>query len=267
MSGRYPREMKIDLTSRRLTLVLAGIAAALGAAHLAAAAVLNTIGYQRAHDLGLVFALNQFNLDEEMNFPTYFSSFLLAFAGGLLLAMAHQVRRTGAPMFAHWRVLAFGFFCMSFDEFAALHERVGSLLRLRLHVTEWHGFRVNWIVAGLPLIILIGCAYIPFLRRLPALLRNRLISAGAVYIGGLVGMEIISTRYARVYGEQNMTYAWLTLAEELAEMGGVILLIRAIAGELARASVECHIRLTGSAVAEPPIVPAALPPVAASTSA
>jgi hypothetical protein len=230
-----------------MVVALAGCAVALGVAHIAAAAVLNGIGYERAHALGLVFALQEFNLDEEMNLPTYFSSLLLAFAGLLLSLMARHVRQTSAPMLSHWRGLACGFFLMSFDEFAGFHERLGSLLRLRLHVTYIHGFKLNWVAAGLPLIILIGCAYVPFLRALPIRLRSALITAGAVYVGGLVGMEVVSTRFARAYGEQNMTYACLTLAEELMEMGGVILLIRAISRELTEVAGEWRVCLSDTA--------------------
>ena len=41
-------------------------------------------------------------------------------------------------------------------------------------------------------------------------------------------MEMVGGAYADIEGQQNLVYALLTVVEELLEMGGVILLLRAL---------------------------------------
>src|SRR4051794_28078014 len=118
----------IALTPQRVVRVLTGIALCFACAHLIGAAVVAIVGSARLHHLGVLIFIDQFNLNEEMNLPTYYSSFLLAFGGALLLLTARRVQENGEPMAFQWRFLGVCFLAMSFDEFAAIHEHIGSFL-------------------------------------------------------------------------------------------------------------------------------------------
>src|SRR5690349_4437023 len=111
----------IALSGKRIVRVLGWIVVFFGIAHLISAALMQALGPERVHRLALTVVFDQFNLNREMNLPTYYSSFLLAVGGALLLLNARLVREAGGPMVLRWRILGFGFFAMSFDEFASIH--------------------------------------------------------------------------------------------------------------------------------------------------
>lgn len=75
--------------------------------------------------------LGFFDLGSEANLPTFFSALNLVLAGLLLTVIArHDAQATGHKPWA-WGVLAFGFFLMSADEAAQIHEGlVHPLFRL-----------------------------------------------------------------------------------------------------------------------------------------
>jgi len=52
--------------------------------------------------------------------------------------------------------------------------------------------------------------------------------AGALYIGGAVGMELIAGPYAERYGMQNFGYSLLAMTEEAIEMTGIALFTYAL---------------------------------------
>jgi hypothetical protein len=71
-------------------------------------------------------------------------------------------------------------------------------------------------------------AYLSFLARLPARTRRLLLTAGAVYVGGALGVESISGWQAAAHGEHNLGYHLIVTLEELCEMMGVVLFIYAL---------------------------------------
>jgi len=70
----------------------------------------------------------------------------------------------------------------------------------------------------------IGVGFIPFLRRLPRPTAGLFILAGAIYVGGAVGMEIIG----EPLDSDTLTYNLLTAVEEGMEMCGVIVFMHAL---------------------------------------
>jgi hypothetical protein len=81
-------------------------------------------------------------------------------------------------------------------------------------------------------------ALIPFLFRLPARFRLLFIVSGAVYVGGGIGVEIVSQLYADASGKWDPIYAALATLEETLEMLGVALLIYALLQRLATFSMS-----------------------------
>jgi hypothetical protein len=224
----------ITLSGKRIVRVLTCLVLFFGIAHLVSAVLMEAIGREQIHRMGLTVVFDQFNLNEETNLPTYYSSFLLAFGGALLLLTARIERYAARPMPVRWRVLGFGFLAMSFDEFASIHEKIGSFLKLHTHAPEHGVLHFNWLIAGIPFVALLAAIYLPFVLRLPRPLRNGLVLAGVVYVGAAVGLEMIGSWYSDRFGEENLGYAVQVLCEETMEMTGVILMIRCLLSHLAR---------------------------------
>jgi hypothetical protein len=174
-----------------------------------------------------------FNLDEETNFPTYYQSFSLLLCGILpaFIASAHQ--KTGRPFVVHWRILSAAFFFLSIDEFTQLHE--GSMYPLHdLFNSRGMGFLASgyfydsWVIPALICVIIFVLTFWKFLGHLPSTTRRLLVIAGAIYLGGAVGMEMIGGHYKDLHGSHNITYAMMTTVEETGEMIGILIYIHAL---------------------------------------
>ncbi len=157
-----------------------------------------------------------FDVDEENNLPTWFSSFLLLTTSALLFFCVQKKKHDGSRWVRHWNALAIGFLLMSIDEVAGVHESINSIIVM------------TWAIPGAILAGLIGLACVPFLLALP---RRTAISfgiAGAVYLTGAVGIEIIGNEMVGDRLEDTLGYSMATLAEESLEMFGVVAFIYAL---------------------------------------
>ena len=77
-------------------------------------------------------------------------------------------------------------------------------------------------------LIFLAIPYLGFLFRLPVDTRVRFIIAAVLFLGGAIGVEVISAKEADLYGTSTVTYSVLYTIEELLEMLGVIAFIRAL---------------------------------------
>ncbi|OKL41705.1 hypothetical protein [Pontibacter flavimaris] len=165
----------------------------------------------------------QFELDNERNIPTYFSSFILLLSSFLLFTIAFMKQRQRDKYTWHWRLLAFVFLYMSVDESAGIHEML--IYPLRDNFNMGGIFYFSWVIAGGLLVLGLGIYYLRFLFSLEARLRKGLILAGTVYVGGALGVELFGGYYADTYGLDNLGYAMITTVEETLEIAGVLLLM------------------------------------------
>jgi len=181
--------------------------------------VVNHVVMQAAHyqwQRGHWLLRDAFDLDGEENFPTWYSSMSL-FACALLLYVIGEGKSRVQDRFSrHWYVLAIGFLTMSLDEVAGLHETLNTISP------------VSWTVPGAVLVGVLGLAYVPFLRHLPARTRRRFIVAGIVYVGGAVGVEH-ATRLWLEHGHaiDSLAYNLWVAVEEGMEMAGIVMFIDA----------------------------------------
>ncbi|HEX6432988.1 MAG TPA: hypothetical protein VFZ87_02040 [Gemmatimonadales bacterium] len=165
-------------------------------------------------------------VDGEGNIPSWFSTSLLFVVALLLTIIAAAERRMGAARATQWGVLGLIFLFLSLDETAQLHEL--SIVPIRNQLGANGFIYYAWILpAGLGVGILI-LAYLRFLAHLPARTRRLLLSAGAVYVGGALGIGSISGWQAAPRGEHNLGYHLIVTLEELCEMAGVVLFIYAL---------------------------------------
>lgn len=164
-----------------------------------------------------------FDVDQENNLPTWYSAFLLLVASGLLWLCARNKKAEGDSLSGQWHVLAIGFLLMSVDEVAGVHESINSVIE------------ITWAIPAAFMAAMIGLAFIPFLLQLPRRTALGFALAGAIYLGGAVGVEIIGNSLHVQNLRDTLQYNLVTLVEETLEMLGVILfiamLLRYLGGE------------------------------------
>lgn len=223
----------LKVNSSALSRALLVVVAVLLVAHLAGQYCKYELGHERL--FGLV---PFFNMDHEHNVPAFFSMLLLLFAA-LLLAVVALVNRARAGSYnSRWWMLALGFLYMSFDEAFSLHERLIEPMRSVLVetglVATVDGAPVfgvlyyAWVVVALAGIAVLAPYFLMFLLHLRAPVRLHLLAAAALYLGGAIGFELFSGRYAERHGRESFAYALFVAGEETLEMVGVIVLIRGI---------------------------------------
>ena len=190
---------------------------------------LSLVGQVSKHFLGhdkLKGFVPAFYVDYESNVPTWYSAFQLALAAGLLALVAAVKTARRAPFRRHWGALALVFFLLSMDEVAMIHEYPIEPLRRALGAGGLLYY--TWVIPGAVFVAFVGLCFWRFLRQLPPGTRNGFLLAGAVFVGGAIGVEMLSGLVADLYGEENFTYAMIITVEELFEMLGVVIFIHAI---------------------------------------
>jgi hypothetical protein len=183
------KKMDIVFESNRVTRFFAAIVLGLGLAHLAGQ--ISTFALGHSYLFGLV---PLFDVGREANVPTLYSSLALLF-------------------------------CV--DETAALHERLIEPVRTALNLSGYLYFA--WVVpAGLALIAFL-LAFAKFIIQLPGRTRFLFILAGAIYVTGAIGFELLGAQQFEIYGHaKTVPYAILVTIEELLEMMGVVVFIHAL---------------------------------------
>lgn len=164
-----------------------------------------------------------FDVDDEHNVPAFVSSGLLLCVAGLLAFITALNRRLRRPHVMHWASLSGGFLFMAYDEAFQLHER---LIVLGGEQTGLLYFA--WLVPGITLAMLVCLLFLRFLWRLDAGTRRRFVVAGAIYMGGLIGVEAVGGWYVERAGFDNWVYTSLATLEEGMEMAGLVVFIRAL---------------------------------------
>ncbi len=197
-----------------LLRLLGILALALLALHTALAIV-----HYRVQELPWLL-LQLFDLDEENNLPTWFSSFLLLLTAAFLWLCAAQERAEASGGSGHWTALAVGFLLLSIDEVAGVHETINSVIQ------------VTWAIPGGILALGIGFAFVPFLLRLPRRTALLFVLAGALYLAGGAGMEVYGNELVRQRLRDTLQYKLASLVEEGLEIGGVLLFLHALLGYL-----------------------------------
>ena len=177
-----------------------------------------------------------FGLNREANVPTFYSTFALLLSSAFLAIIAFAKKKENAPYRLHWKVLSVIFLFLSLDEAAHLHEMTIKPLRSALNAS---GFLLyTWVILGIVFSLIVLLAYLRFLADLPRKSRNLFLVAGALFVGGALGMEMISGYYDSSYVTQPWTHsrfcdfhlnlASLRTVEELLEMLGIVVFIYAL---------------------------------------
>jgi len=98
----------------------------------------------------------------------------------------------------HWSALSIIFLLMSLDDVASIHEAIGAQSERLLHNTT--GFTPSgrlkffWVVPGTIFVLIVFVAYLRFLADLPQSTRYSFLFAGAVFVLGALGLEMLSAQ-------------------------------------------------------------------------
>lgn len=170
-----------------------------------------------------VLGLSQLlDLNGEGNIPCWYSSTLLFVCA---LAAASVARRLGREIRWGWNGIALALTVMSLDETAQIHER----LTLPPEFLGPYGpiHNITWVFAGTVIAGAVAGLFLRTVLAAPPPVRRGVFLAGAVYIGGAVGMELIGGLWALHFGEANMVHAAIDLLEEGGELFGATLFLDA----------------------------------------
>jgi hypothetical protein len=210
----------VRFSPKKLVLVLTGIATFLAIQSIVLRALQYWVGIHNTYWLYQYSEL--MNINREANVPTWFSSAILLSAAVLLLVVTLSTRANGRP-FIGWAGLTAIFTYISIDETGTIHEKLTPIMQEQLELTGYLFF--GWVVVGIVLVVAVGLIYLPFVWRLPAVVRNRFILAGALYVGGAIGVESISANLWYLGGGTSLAFSAVGTVEEWMEMVGIITLI------------------------------------------
>ena len=224
---------------QRTLQVLALIIGALIMASLVAHALRFGFGLTSRQSFGFI---RLFDLNQEANVPTWFSSIMLASCAVLLALIALAKRATGDQWLRHWSALSAIFLLMSLDEIASIHEMT---IRPLHNLFELGPVLTNaWVLIALPLLIVFLLLYARFLLNLPRRARWLFLLSGVIYISGVVGIEVLSGLMKYHYGTADLRFALMTTFEESLEMLGIMAFVYALTDYMGREQIIWRMTFT-----------------------
>jgi hypothetical protein len=176
-----------------------------------------------------------FDLSEEGNVPTFFSSVLLLTAA-IMCLLIYKARHSLAGsnyMTNCWLVLAIVFAFLSVDEAARIHEQFSK--EIKVGRDEAVGYlHHSWIIPYALFACASGLYFLNFIRRLPLRTSILFVLAGIAYVAAAVGFEPFEGHFRIVYGKNSVYDKLLCNIEESLEMGSIILFIYALSEYMVR---------------------------------
>jgi hypothetical protein len=155
----------------------------------------------------LLQPLRLFDVGEERSIPTWFESVQFLLCSILLAVIAVAKRQHNDQYSLHWSVLSIILLLLSLDEVASIHEAIGQELELLLHNTT--GFNPSgaisffWVVPGAAFVFIVLLAYLRFLAHLPQTTRRLFLFAGALFVLGALGIEMLSAQVVSFSGGED----------------------------------------------------------------
>lgn len=187
--------------------------------------------------------LEAFDVNQEGNLPTWYSSSALLLCSVLLALIAAGARQSRGHYVRHWSALSAIFLLFSLDEVATFHERIGGLLR---GIFDTGGvLYYAWVAPASAFLLVFVAAYLRFFASLPAKTRLLVLIAGVCLAGGVLVPGMIEGYYADRYGTSGLAYAMMVSGEELLEMTGVVVFIYALMSYIAVHFREVTLRIGG----------------------
>jgi len=147
---------------------------------------------------GFLQPLRILDVGEERSIPTWFESILFLLCSILLAVVAVAKKQRDDRYSLHWGILSIILLLLSLDEVASIHEAIGAQLERLLHNIT--GFNASgaitffWVVPGAVFVFIVLLAYVRFLAHLPQTTRRLFLFAGALFVLGALGLEMLTAQ-------------------------------------------------------------------------
>lgn len=216
--------MNLQISSRRVLLFLLGVNFFLMLLHI----VFHTLDLTLELSPLMKEVVRRFNMDREASVPTWFAQMILftvALLAGWIGLSKFKLREVFATS---WFALCALFVYLSIDEGAEIHELATDPMQNLLEVDSGLLF-FSWVVPAMIAVVFVSLVFLRFFLHLPRDTRKLLILAFFCFVGGAVGIEMISGAYWQAQEFQfNFSYRILNMLEEGFENTGTIIAIYAL---------------------------------------
>ena len=169
-------------------------------------------------DVKFLEPLRIFDVGEERSIPTWFESILFLLCSILLAVVAVASKQRNDRYSLHWNVLSIILLLLSLDEVASIHEAIGQQSERLLHrttgLTPSGAISFFWVVPGAVFVIIVLLAYLRFLANLPQTTRRLFLFAGALFVLGALGIEMLT---AQVVSSSGSISDWI-----VSSFGGIV---------------------------------------------
>jgi hypothetical protein len=175
------------------------------------------------HEFWLDHLMQSFFLDREGNITAFYNALLLFIPSQLLAIISVWKFSIKDKYRFFWLGLSLIWLFLSFDEASGLHE---TLIKPMRQIYGADGFLYfSWVIPGSIAVIIFGLIFLYFFLHLDKKFKFLFFFSLAVYIGGVIGGEMISGYVASLYGLRNFTYGVVASLEESLELLGCSILI------------------------------------------
>jgi len=186
---------------------------------------------------GQMFALNN-----EANVPTLFSCFLLSTAAAVVWVIAQGKRQYADRFQRLWLVLSALLVYLAIDEVVQVHDR--ATMGVRKLLGDSALLHYAWVVPYAFVVLAVIVLFIPFLQHLPRRTAGGMILAGALYVIGAMGLEVVEGMLEFSGQFYSIAMSVLVTIEESLEMSSIVLLIWVLLDYLRAQLPNLHLDLT-----------------------
>lgn len=186
------------------------------------------------HAFGITEVGAVLGLRNEQSLGTWVNTLLLAVAGAAAALNGAVAARLGGQWVRNWWLLGGVLALLSIDEVVGVHDR--AMLPLREALTASGVLYYAWIVPAMAVTLVFLLLQVRFLRALGRPTGLGLFLAGAVFVGGAVGLEMVEGLLAEAGQAASLAYDVAVLVEETAEIGSVAWAAHLLLGHLLSSS-------------------------------
>jgi len=191
------------------------------------------------HIFGLV---RLFDFNAEQNLPTLFSTILLIINGVLFFILGKSVSSETRNKWI-WYFFAFVFFFLALDEFSEIHESLSKPFH-ELFNTKGILYYA-WVIPYGLLFLLLVLFFVPLWWRMELRIRILFALSAFLYVLGAIGFEMLGGKEFQKMGDQlTLKCSLLATAEEILEIGGLILLFYVLLTLISKERKEFIFKIT-----------------------
>lgn len=173
------------------------------------------------------FIFRLFDLGDENNIPTYFSSFLFIILAIISWFIA-GLEKEGGKKYYPWIITVFLFIFLGLDEVTQIHEQLTGPFQNILNTSGFLFFA--WVIPYGIILILLSIFYIPFVLTLK---NKRLLFFGAgIFLFGAIILEMIGSNLYEAGKNMDLIYILISSFEEIFEIIGLLIAIMALKKEM-----------------------------------